>query len=209
MPYEFQFMVDDELWFSCELKCVRCKGRTAAGHRCSRTTCIGTPLCWSHMLKEYQLKIMPSTVAAAGKGLFAWHPTSDANLVLFRRDDVILEYEGEVISRAELDRRYDEEEEEHVAPYAYSAGDFVVDAACRRGAGSLINHSDRPRSINCKFVYDHHTGILSVVATKNIRNGQELFIDYGEGYDELNSDRVSHRTRPTKSRRRRYYANAR
>lgn len=209
MPYEFQFLVDDEVWFSCELKCVRCKGRTASGQRCSRITCIGTPLCWSHMLKEYQLKIMPSTVPAAGKGLFAWHPTSDANIILFRQGDVLLEYEGEMISRAELDRRYDEEDEEHVAPYAYGAGNFVVDAACERGAGSLINHSDQARNINCKFVYDPRTAILSVVATKNIRNGHELFMNYGEGYNELNSERVSHRTRSRKARRRRYYANER
>lgn len=209
MPYEFDFLVDGDVFFSCRLRCGQCRGRTAAGRRCSRRVCIGTPLCYSHLQQTYKVRILPSTVPAAGKGLFVEDATVAPNAIVFRRDDVILEYKGELIDVAALERRYDEEDEEHVAPYGYQTeNNRVIDSACTRGAASLINHSNRARSINCVFDYDAATKKLYIVATKNIRNGAELFVDYGPGYDEMDSDRVKHRTRAkSRVRGRRYYKN--
>lgn len=208
MPYEFDFLIDNDVLFSCRLRCNKCRGTTAAGRRCSRRVCIGTPLCFSHLAQRYNVRIQPSTIAGAGKGLFASNSALPDNAIVFRRGDVILEYKGELIEVRELERRYDEDDEEHVAPYGYQTeSNRVIDSACSRGVASLINHSNRARTINCEFDYDGDDRKLYIVATKNIKNGAELFVDYGPAYDEMDSDRVRHRTRSRGRVQRRYYKN--
>jgi hypothetical protein len=62
---------------------------------------------------DRHLRIKPSTIHNAGKGLFAEDSTQAPNAIIFRRDDDIIEYIGESIDRAELNRRY-----HHTASYA-------------------------------------------------------------------------------------------
>jgi hypothetical protein len=205
MPYEFKFYAGNRVLFSCDLKCQRCEGTTNAGRRCTRTTCIGTPLCWTHLLSENHLKVQRSTIAGAGKGLFAVHPrSSNPNTILFKRGEVIVEYDGELISVGELNRRYDEPNADHVAPYAYhQVGQLVLDAACKRSIGSLINHNVSRTRKNAMFDYDARRKKVYVVATKGIHNGDEIFLDYGEEYElgeagvrQTTTYRASPRTRP-------------
>ena len=93
------------------------------------------------MRSDCHLRITSSTIHNAGKGLFAENSTQAHNAIIFRRDDDIIEYIGETIDRAELNRRY----HHHTAPYALQVrGDnnnpLYIDAATIRGVGSLSNH---------------------------------------------------------------------
>jgi hypothetical protein len=63
---------------------------------------------------DRHLRIKPSTIHNAGKGLFAEDSTQAPNAIIFRRDDDIIEYIGATIDRAELNRRH----HHHTAPHA-------------------------------------------------------------------------------------------
>ena len=51
--------------------------------------------------------------------------------------------------------------------------------AIAMGCISFINHSDTP---NAKIVVDNETWTIKAIATKDIRKGEEVFIDYGQEY---------------------------
>ena len=126
--------------FNRNLQGRRCIGHCTNGRRCSRRSVIGCPYCYQHLKSDQHLRIRPSTIQNARKGLFAEDSTQAPNAILFRRDDDIIEYIGETIDRAELNRRY----HHHTAPYALQVrGDnnnpLYIDAATIRG-GSLSNH---------------------------------------------------------------------
>ena len=106
MPYYFKFydrQEDDDPKFSCRLQAERCSGRTKAGNQCSRSSVIGTPWCWTHLLAVKHLRIKDSTVAGAGKGLFALDKSRPTGEILFRPGQDIIEYAGELIAKVERD----------------------------------------------------------------------------------------------------------
>lgn len=47
------------------------------------------------------------------------------------------------------------------------------------GYGSIYNHHDSP---NTKIELDYDNFLLKVYASKDIKNGQEIFVSYGERY---------------------------
>ena len=57
--------------FNCKLTCDRCQHIKASGGRCRNRVCFGTPLCWIHTKIVYGVQVRDSTLADAGKGLFA------------------------------------------------------------------------------------------------------------------------------------------
>lgn len=175
MPY-FTFEIDNEIVYRAKLESLQCTEHTKAGHRCKRRTVIGSPYCSSHLTSIHYLKIKPSTIPGAGKGLFAWNPRdSNSNEVLFSRDELICRYQGELISKTELIERY----EDKTPPYVVgvSANSFE-DGAIRRGIGSLANtlpgHNNATISI--------YRGHASLKATKAIRHGDEILLSYGRQY---------------------------
>lgn len=189
MPYKFVFKANNNTLFTCNLQCVQCKEIKSNGRRCSLKTCIGTPYCWIHLLHNKHLRILNSQVAGAGKGLFAISKQAPDNAILFRTGDVVIEYDGETISHNQLDRRYGD----YTAPYALAHGRTVEDAACKRGIGSISNHSNRKRDSNVRYSLSRTTGRFRLIATKPIRNGHEILSHYGNEYrfDEP----TSHHTR--------------
>ena len=179
--------------FSCSLQCQQCVGRTKAGRRCRKRTCIGTPHCWMHLLAEGKLRVLPSAVPNAGKGLFARAHRSrvQPGLVLFRRGDVICEYGGEPVMAADLTARYGD----YTAPYGlHSRGPYYEDAACRRGAGSLANHTGAATA-NAKYRYGLRGGrpYSRLTATRPVRDGDEVLVNYGRAYRF--NEHTHHRTR--------------
>lgn len=185
--------------FTCDMQCVRCEGVTRRGTQCSKRVCIGTPLCWQHLLASRGVRIRPSTVPGAGKGLFAMarprprprrrggHAQNDrgAASILFRPGDVIAEYDGEVVAKAELDRRYGD----HTAPYGiHVRGEVYEDGACRRGTAAMANHATGT-GVNARFSYRYaarNAGapVRSVLrATRPIRDGEEILVNYGDDYE--------------------------
>ena len=179
MPYTFRFSGPANLAYSCPLQCTQCSATSqSTGQRCRMRTCIGTPLCWQHLLSQKKVRIMPSAVA--GKGLFAKSKTHAANAVLFSPGDVIVEYGGERITRAQLEARYGD----YTAPYGLSDDRQrnIEDGACKRGPGTLANHAP---NANAKYSMSRPKGrtpFFRLVATAEIRNGQEIFCSYGDNY---------------------------
>lgn len=145
--------------------------------------CLGVPFCSVHNAVKYGVRIKQSTIPNAGKGLFA---TRDVC-----KDSWICPYVGEVLSMRRFNKRYPGS---MTAPYAIllpGPGGGAVDAACTRGIASLANARFKKDGTvaslalhNCKFshrsVGDGIPGIW-LKATKQIRNGEEMFAYYGEG----------------------------
>jgi len=181
MPYQFRYFINDELQFVGNLLCEKCDGTNKNGSPCKRKVCIGLPYCFSHLQSLKHLKIKPSTIPNAGKGLFAVDTTKRSNAVIFNANAVICEYMGEIISNAEIIKRYDY----HNAPYAIRINkNRFEDASLERGIASLANHQIygignavfRPFKKNNQY-------FMRLIATKPIRNGEEIFADYGADYD--------------------------
>ncbi len=186
MPYRFNFKSDDGVFnFQCPLQCMRCTATNKGNdQRCSRTTCIGTPYCWSHLLREKGLRIRVSEIPNAGKGLFAFHrpgapiPNDD---IVFRKNEDIVEYAGQQSSEGEMDARYGD----YTAPYGLSQDAHWIDAACLRGAGSLANGAAKGKA-NAEYYFNDEDGKFYLRATKNIKNGSEILCNYGEDYGGKN-----------------------
>ena len=180
----FRFFVNNAVVFQCNLNCGQCTGTTTAGTRCKRRVCIGTPFCFSHITPALQLKVAPSTIPNAGKGVFAFNKTKGANEIIFRKNDIICSYGGEFISKNELEERYGE----YTAPYGIEVNrNLVQDGACTRSAGSLFNHKNRRTDNNAEFYLSTqnigpHPRQIKIRATRPIRNNQEIFVHYGNDY---------------------------
>jgi hypothetical protein len=166
---EFSFYSGNEpRLFRCDLKNERCHF-VRNGHQCRRICYIGLPYCFQHLPVAMHVKIQTSTIPNAGKGLF-----------VFRNNDTIGEYTGEVLSNIQLVQRYSLL---HTAAYSvYMDPHHFVDAACQRGAMSLINHFNNTRA-NARFsITNTQPKRVLVKAIKNIRQGQEILINYGGQY---------------------------
>ena len=94
MVYTFVYSVNGHVTFSGNLQGRRCIGHCRNGRRCSRRSVIGCPYCYQHLKSDRHLRIKPSTIHNAGKGLFAEDSTQAPNAIIFRRDDDIIEYIG-------------------------------------------------------------------------------------------------------------------
>jgi hypothetical protein len=158
--------------FTCQLHCERCQGRRADGTRCTRRVCMGLQHCWQHTVRDLHLRIKPSGMAGAGKGLFAESRDHLEHEWVFRPGDKIVKYYGDVLTEEQVDHRYGE----GTAPYAWTVGQNVVDAACRRGIAAFANHKPQSRA-NAKLAKNGY-----LVATKNIKNGSEIFVSYGRDF---------------------------
>ena len=124
------------------------------------------------------LQIRTSTIEGAGDGLYARKgPIDDRSIVVFKAGDVVCQYNGEVISQENLEERYGSR---NTAPYAVLLNsNRREDGALARGVGTLINHNVRKQ--NCRIAINRNNR-AQIVATKNIRNGDELFVSYGRSY---------------------------
>lgn len=179
MPLAYSFQArDGSIAFRCPMQCQQCEGHTKTGARCGKRVCIGTPLCWQHLLAQKNLRIKPSV--HGGKGLFAQLPGRRGNdrQLLFRPNAIICDYGGERITKQALNTRYGN----YTAPYAlfirHTRGGYYKNAACKRGPGAMANHADAA-SANAKLA---HTGGGTIVATKPIYDGDEILVDYGQEY---------------------------
>lgn len=205
MPQHFKFAVDGDVQFECDITARQCIAPSKAGPRCRNQVAIGTPYCWNHLRSLKHLRVKESKIRGAGKGVFAEDPSKGPNAVVFHEDDVIIEYGGDIIDKAELDRRYGD----YTAPYGIvlsrNAG-IYEDAACRRGAGAIVNQSNRANGNNVRLSKRHRNGqfYAAIVAIRDIKNGRELYADYGDEYD-MGEEGVVYGTRyksPPRQRRR-------
>lgn len=189
MP-KFRYQADNHR-FECTLACARCEAHTKAGPRCRRRTCAYLPYCSSHIVGELKVKIMPSNIQGAGKGLFAWNPREEG--IIFRQGDVIAPYGGEILDPAQTYARYNGSHR----PYGVQVSAVrTLDAACSRGTGAYANGSGLPGGNvvpNARLAVSNQ-GTANVKATKNIRHGQEIIIAYGPAFWR-DHNQVQHSTR--------------
>jgi len=200
MPKRFEYSnpADEPPRFVCQLEKLRCQHvNPKTNHHCRRYQIIGAGYCFQHLETDRHLKIAASTVPNSGLGLFAYDKKKPTGEILFkynsrkRRGDFIIEYEGEVLSKLAGDQRYGKN---NTAPYsAYLNKDFEIDSACLRASGSLANHKPRTYA-NARLIVTGKNVYLE--ATKTIRNGDEIFIDYGKDYNiGQEGDSYTHKTK--------------
>lgn len=178
MPY-FHFHADDVDNFDEKLKSFRCSYIKPNGQRCKKSVVMGLPLCFPHSLKTYNVKIQKSLIPNTNmKGLFAFDVSKGVNEIVFNKNDVICPYSSELINLIELNKRYGE----YTAPYAVELSKEVYrDGAIERGIGSFINHAPQ-RKVNSRFSVNQRNKTVNIVATKRIRNNEEIYLNYGRQY---------------------------
>jgi len=167
---------DGKVQFKCKLKCQTCISRTKKGTKCKKKTCVGVPYCWIHARYNKHLAVRYSNLIEGEKGLFAF---GKRDKVVFRKGENIIKYIGERISKKELEKRYDYGGYDVTAPYTLNINGRNVDASCKRGLGAMANATfgmDK-RHQNARLDENGH-----VVATKDIKDNQEILVDYGQDY---------------------------
>lgn len=188
MVHKFIFSIPPDHEFKCDLRSFRCTGQTKSGSRCRKRVVFGVDLCWMHLLSTKHLRILPSLIPNAGKGLFALDRSKDPNAIIFRKGDIIGTYIGDgPLTEAQIDARYTDDV---TGPYTFELGrsKTFIDSACKRGYGSLINQGNSPSMNNVQFYDGFNTvngqrrPVIKFRAIKNIRNNQELYGSYGEIY---------------------------
>jgi len=175
MPY-FQFKIGEHVQFRTQLQSLQCTDVTKKGTQCKRKCVIGSPWCSTHLSYKHHLKIKTSLIPNAGKGLFACDPlSSDANEVLFKKGATICKYFGEVIDRDTLIERYSDK----TGPFVIGiSNNRFEDGAKTRGVGSLANTNPHHQNASISV----YNGRASLKATKNIKNGDEVYLSYGREY---------------------------
>ncbi|KAJ3363037.1 Histone-lysine N-methyltransferase ezh1 [Allomyces javanicus] len=122
---------------------------------------------------DKKLNVAVSTVPDAGWGLFAQCD--------FKADDFLGEYSGEVLSSDEADRRgiiYDRKS----LNYCFQlATDAVVDAYRLGPVLRFCNHAAKS-NVNARVAFVDGSQRIGFYAKKNIKAGDELFLDYGRMY---------------------------
>jgi len=173
----FHFEADEDFKYDAKLKTKQCAYVKQNNRLCRNRITIGIPFCWLHSKYELNIVKKKSLIPNAGVGLFSFDNEKGNNEIVFKNNEYICPYAGEIINTETLEDRYDE----YTAPYAvYVKINKYSDAAKNRGIGSLINHS--PRKVNCKIAVSHRYNTINIVATKDIKNNKELYLDYGEDY---------------------------
>lgn len=180
-----------------KLKSQRCRHRKNDNTLCKKRCLIGVDKCWMHTLSDHHLRIRDSNIPKAGKGLFVTRKVAP-DIAIFKKGDSICKYNGETLTARQTRKRYGIPNTNILYDRSYAVnvnGGKCEDAARIRGIGSLINYHHSPNLRNCSFVLNAKTNRMGIRATKNIYNGQELFLAYGGMYHMHNELQSSTNTR--------------
>jgi hypothetical protein len=169
--------------FRCFLKSKPCAAFTKVDQPCRNNVILGIPYCYMHMKNIYSLFIKESPHSVhSGKGVFAWDPDAqrEEGRVFAPRIEVV-KFEGEVLTREEMEDRYKNLDEVSM-PYAIQISPHrFIDASCERGIASMINPPPAHRQPNVRFSPSRNNpNRIRIISTKNIKHGEELFVDHGE-----------------------------
>jgi hypothetical protein len=177
--------------FEGYLESRQCIATSHTGRRCTKRCIIGIPYCWIHLQYQHNLKIKKSTIPNGGLGLFAFNKqyAKDDNKVIFKPNQKIVQYIGEIVNSDTLQERYGD----YTAPYAIQVKkNTYIDGALVRGVANLANHRPRASTQNARLGNPNQKGELYVVATKPIYHNQEIFVNYGREYEF--DDFTTHKT---------------
>jgi len=121
------------------------------------------------------LKVKKSTLPGAGKGLFTMRD--------IRKDEIVCEYEGELITWNDAIERNDKGK----GGYVY----YINDKTCidafyyKKTFGRYANDAAglaRIPGLRNNAVYDEKKKKVFIKATRNIPAGSEVFVSYGRAY---------------------------
>ena len=139
---------------------VQCDQRTRDGQFCPR-----------HLQQEMGLRIGPSTLPGAGRGLFAAQPFSNRQ-------------EVSPLTGYWLRNKGDRREWQPLSHYVFGvSAQLAIDAAgTNRAPARLINDARGLHKSNCKFVPCSNSESIRVVTTRAVAAGEEFFAPYGPSY---------------------------
>ena len=154
------------------------------GKQCTRITKITGPYCWQHTVIAEGVRVKESKIPGAGLGLFAE--------MEFRVGDYISRYAGRIYrSIDEFEAQYSPwNAPVYAAEFGTRDEPFTVDAVASTSGNAryicdgAIGQGDRPLT-NCQFQVDAEARANSckrVVCTKDIKAGEEIYINYGPDY---------------------------
>lgn len=134
--------------------------------------------------EKLKVKVDKSTIIT-GMGLFAHDGTHGKSVVIFKKGDKICPYLGEEISTAERKKRYGNKWGPYVyfKPYGHPSIDaqYYRSAAAYANDGAWIYENGEYRKRIPSLVNSYlKKGWL--IADTDIKNGDEIFLDYGESY---------------------------
>ncbi len=132
----------------------------------------------SKVEKVFALRVRRSGIPGAGKGLFT--------RTAVEKGDVLLEYEGEKLTYAQIRARYPDLS---LMSYVFYVGrNHWVDAARRPGCLARYANDARGKTkvvgLRNNAEYQVLRGVPYIVATRRIAAGGEIFVSYGEDYWE-------------------------
>lgn len=195
-------------------ECGQCQYMLPVGRRCRARTCDRYPFCWQHMKKKWGLVAKPSTIAGAGLGLFfVGYKDEDTGerVEELRKGTTVAWYSGkDLLTEEEYHARYPADVESAYGlcfgrgrgtrcldsgPTANLPGRLANDSAWFPQNGKFVRRNPAdptwPKA-NVKFYngnaagvrYMYHRHAVPMKATRKIRAGEELFVEYGDGYWE-------------------------
>ena len=194
MPWKFSFYDQHGLKFREDVERMRCVAHSSDGHQCKNICVIGDPYCWIHLLYKKHLRIKTSRIQGAGKGCFVMDKKRPANAIIFRKDEDILFYDGEVVTKQTLNQRYGR----HTAPYGVEVNrgrNIYEDGATERSAMACVNSPPPGIHANCRLTTDVQRNNCKIKANRDIRNGEELYASYGPSYRMGNNGPTHYDTR--------------
>ena len=172
--------------FGCPLLSMRCLFKDARGRQCDHRTVYGGGYCPPHLDRLFGLRIAESEMKGVGMGVFATRPLPKGDPKVapnycrgVKGEVCSIPYWGEVIDEEEGDKRYGAE----TAPYGMEIEDSksMIDAACLRGFGGIINHPPKKKKANCRIAH-RGDGFPSIEIVKAVKRGEELYLNYGSKY---------------------------
>lgn len=103
------------------------------------------------------------------------HPSTIHGLGVFAAQDIL---EGEIIEKCPLLRLNINEKDELFADYRFwwTENENRLFYVMAMGYGSFYNHSNQPNSY---FFSNKDTFTIDFVSLRNIKKGEEIFVDYG------------------------------
>ena len=145
---------------------VRCKGWTKNGIRCKKYTTFYPRKCGTH---TEDFKLQKSTIPRAGKGLFVKKD--------FATHEKLGDYKGQRMSVAAFGAQVPD------SAYGYRFKGKIIDAKKTQSCITRnINDARDDAKTNCEFVDRIRQNKVECLATKPIKSGSEVFVDYGPNY---------------------------
>jgi len=172
--------------FKYPLTISKCTAINTRGRVCGKQTSV-EPLCPTHLARIFGVAVRPSSIPDAGLGLFTLRD--------IRKNSIIVPpYTGVTHSADSIRALY----QDGSAPCTLQINnDVFVDASYQRSWAAFINHAERKKA-NARFAIWTARRVANIRATRDIKAGSEIFIDYGNDYFRFNDNVVTRTIYPRK-----------